>query len=401
MKKKLLFVINTLSQAGAENALLGFLRKLDSRENEVFLYVLTGQGEMVGRMPGHVRLLNPSFSEQSVLTAKGRRVLMKTVLRSFVRNGMFFHKLFYTAANFAGMLKNRRIQLDKLFWRVLSDGAERFDSSFDLAVAWIEGGSVYYVADHVKARRKAAMIHIDYGNAGYTRAMDQDCFTKYTDILAVSEETKRHFLKIYPEHAARIAVFPNMFDHGFIRRRAWEQGGFADGYQGFRVLSVGRLVWQKGYDIAIEAMGILKKREYDIKWYVLGEGNQKKVLAKKIRELQLEGDFVLLGQKENPYPYYAQADLYVHTARFEGKSIAIQEAQALGCAVIASECRGNREQIEDGKDGILCKLAPYAVAEKIEELYLDGEKRKMLGKEAEKRAVSFETEWGLFQKLME
>lgn len=182
---------------------------------------------------------------------------------------------------------------------------------------------------------------------------------------------------------------------------AREQGGFTDGYQGFRILSVGRLVWQKGFDIAIEAMEILKRKKYNIRWYVLGEGDQKKALIKKIRALQMEEDFLLLGQTKNPYPYYLQADLYVHATRFEGKSIAIQEAQILGCAVIASECKGNREQIEDGKDGLLCKLTPDAVAEKIEILFLDEKKRKRLGKEAKKKAVSFETELGLLQTMME
>lgn len=401
MKKKLLFVINTLSQAGAETALLGFLGKLDSREYEVSLFVLTGQGEMLGRLPGHVKLLNPVFSEQSVLTGRGRWMLMKTVMKSFVRNGSFFNKLSYTVRTLAGMLGSKRIQMDKLFWRVLSDGAERFDTFFDLAAAWIEGGSVYYVADHVKARKKIALIHIDYENAGYTKEMDQDCFTGYSDIFAVSEETKEHFLNVYPEYSPKLAVFHNMLDQQFIRRSALETGGFTDGYRGFRILSVGRLVWQKGYDIAIEAMEILKKRGYEIKWYVIGEGGQKKVLMKKIRQLRLEKDFLLLGQKENPYPYYAQADLYVHATRFEGKSISIQEAQTLGCAVIASDCNGNREQIKDGKDGSLCELSPDAVAERIEALYLDEKKRKLLGEEARKKVISCEAELQLFCSLME
>ncbi len=401
MKKKLLFVINTLSQAGAENALLEFLRKLDRQEYEVFLYVLTGQGEMIGRLPDHVKLLNPVFSKQSVLTGRGRWILMKTVMWSFVKNGKFFYKVSYTVRTFAGMLRKKRIQMDKLFWRVISDGAERFDISFDLAVAWIEGGAAYYVADHVNARRKIALIHIEYENAGYTSVADQDCFRKYTEIFTVSEETKKHFLNVYGEYAEKVRVFHNILDQNFIRMKGREKGGFSDGYQGFRILSVGRLVWQKGFDIAIEAMEILKRKNYEIRWYVLGEGDQKKALMKKIRKLRLEEDFLLLGQKENPYPYYVQADLYVHATRFEGKSIAIQEAQILGCTVVASDCNGNREQIEDGKDGLLCELTPFAVAEKIEALYLDEVKRKTLGKDAGKKSISCGTEMELFWELME
>ena len=90
--------------------------------------------------------------------------------------------------------------------------------------------------------------------------------------------------------------------------------------------------------------------------------------------------------KENPFPYYAQCDLYVHATRFEGKSIAIQEAQMLGCAVIASDCAGNREQMEDGVDGLLCPLTPEGIAEKIEELIDDPEKKNRLAAAAKQKA---------------
>lgn len=124
------------------------------------------------------------------------------------------------------------------------------------------------------------------------------------------------------------------------------------------------------------------------RWYVLGEGDQRSMLEKKIASLGLKEDFVLLGAVANPYPYYAQADLYIHATRFEGKSIAIQEAQTLGRAVIASDCNGNREQIIDGEDGILCELTPQAIADSIADLLKDHEKRKRLGQAAAKKTTA-------------
>ena len=101
----------------------------------------------------------------------------------------------------------------------------------------------------------------------------------------------------------------------------------------------------------------------------------------------LKEDFLLLGAVENPYPYYIQADIYVHATRFEGKSVAIQEARTLGCAIIASDCGGNRELIADGEDGVLCELTPKAVADSIEGLLKNGEKRKKLGQMAKSREM--------------
>ena len=88
---------------------------------------------------------------------------------------------------------------------------------------------------------------------------------------------------------------------------------------------------------------------------------------------------------ENPFPYYAQADLYVHATRFEGKSIAIQEAQTLGCAVVASDCSGNRQQVEDGVDGVLCPLTPEGVAGAVERLLADREARERIGRTAREK----------------
>lgn len=386
--KKILFVVNTLGRAGAETALLELLRRLDSSEYEVSLYVILAQGEMIGELPSHVKFKNRRFNSQSVMTGKGKRAIAVTICSSFFRNGGYPGKIHSIVSNFADMERTGKIQTEKLLWRMLSDGAERLNEVFDLAVAYLEGASAYYVADHVKARHKVGFIHIDYRSAGYTRRMDRDCFRSFDRIFGVSDEVREHFLLVYPEYATKTKVFYNMIDQERIRRRAQERGGFADGYRGARILTVGRLTYQKAYDIAIEAMKLVKDAGFDARWYVLGEGDQRRQLMKKIASLSLQEEFVLLGAVTNPYPYYMQADLYVHATRYEGKSIAIQEAQTLGCAVIASDRNGNREQITDGQDGILCELTPRAIAKSIMELLQDKEKRKALRRAAAKKDMT-------------
>lgn len=386
--KKILFVINTLGRAGAEKALTELLKRLNDNKYEVYLYVIMGQGELIHDIPSHVRVLNSHYDDSSVLTAAGRHQMAKKVCGAFFRNGSLFKKTGLLIKNMIVMAKSRRFSADKLLWRILSEGAQRFDISFDLAVAWLEGASAYYVAEYVKAGKKVVFIHIDYESAGYTRELDQGCYEDYDKIYTVSEEVRSHFLAYYPEYEGKTDVFHNIINKEEILRKAGEGGGFADGYEGFRILSVGRLTWQKAYDVAIEAMKILKDKECQIRWYVLGEGDQRKKLEKKIKKLDLQDDFRLLGAVDNPYPYYVQTDLYVQAGRYEGKSIAIQEAQVLGCAVIASDRSGNREQIVDGEDGMLCELSPEAVAENVEKLYRDEEKRRAFKKAVQLKNLS-------------
>ncbi len=398
MRKKILFVINTMGRAGAETAMLELLKALDSPEYDISLYVIMGQGEMIGKLPPYVRLRNLRFNAHSVLSRQGKRGMMATVCRAFFRNGGQIKKIRGIAGNLASMGRQGKFQADKLLWRMLSDGSLRLEEQFDLAVAWLEGASAYYVAEHVKAARKCAFIHIDYESAGYTREMDRNCWDSFEKIFMVSQEVKEHFLAVYPEYADKAEIFHNLVDQEGIRRRSREAGGFSDGYEGKRLLTVGRLTWQKAYDIAIDAMKLLKDKGCNVRWYILGEGDQRRTLEKKIAALQLKEDFVLLGAAENPCPYYAQADIYVHATRFEGKSIAIQEAQTLGCAVIASDCNGNREQIKNGEDGILCQLTPEGIAESIETLLQNEETRKKLGKSAERKNMTQEQE---LQKLLQ
>lgn len=361
MKKKLLFVINTLSRAGAETALLEILRQVPPERYEVSLFVLTGQGELASELPPYVRLLNTDYDNTSVLSRVGKRKLIERVFRSMCARGTVIRLFPYLFRNLWRMLGDRAVNAEKLLWRVLSDGAPRWDRSYDLAVSYLEGGSTYYVADHVKAAHKAAFVHIDYTMAGYTRALDLDCYREMDKIFAVSDEVRSRFLEVYPENGRKLEVFHNILNISEIHRKSRLSGGFTDGYGGTRILTIGRLTAQKAFEVSVEALKLLKDAGGRFRWYVLGEGDQRSRLQRKIGALGLTEDFILCGAVDNPYPYLAQADLYVHASRFEGKSIAVQEAQILGCPVLASDCSGNRENVSDGEDGKLCPFTPEGI----------------------------------------
>ena len=392
MKKKLLFVINTLGCGGAEKALLALLNRLDEQKYEVHVLVMLGQGELMKELPSHVRLLNKNYSPLSVLTKAGRRHLLRTMLGAFFKRGAGLRLIPYLCKNFFRMCKKHRVMADKLLWRMLSESRGDLKESYDLAVAWIEGASAFYVADHVKAAKKAALVHIDYTAAGYDRQLDGSRYLIYDRIFAVSDEVRECFMQVYPEREDKLFILHNLINQDYIKRQAKEAGGFTDDYEGIRLLTVGRLHYQKAYDIAIDAMVLLKQAGISVRWYVLGEGDQRDVLEKKIEKLGLKSDFILLGVKENPYPYYAQADIYVHCTRFEGKALAIQEAQTLGCTVLASDCSGNREQITDGADGLLCELNPEEIRDGIVRLIEDTELRKRLGEAASHKLMTEEKE---------
>lgn len=400
MKKEILIVMNTLGHAGAEMALLELIKRLDPSNYNISLYVLLAQGELADRLPNHVRLLNKRYYNMSVLSKEGHKRIKKTVLRKFFQRASGIRLLPYIIQNGAAMRKKHHVQLEKLLWRVVSDGSPRPRKQYDLAIAYLEGGASYYVAEHVRAKKKAAFIHVDYERAGYTRELDRDCYVQFDRIFTVSKEVKRHFLRIYPECRNYTEVFRNFIDQDEMIRQSMEPGGFEDDYQGIRLLTVGRLTYQKAYDIAVDAMALLMSKGIRVRWYVLGEGPQKKSLVRKIAWAGLEEDFVLLGAVHNPYPYYSQADIYVHATRFEGKSIAIQEAQTLGCIIIASDSSGNREQIENGKDGLLCELEAGKIAESIRYIIEHKELWKVFSQASRNKQMNHEEDMDKIMELL-
>ncbi|MBR4540748.1 MAG: glycosyltransferase [Lachnospiraceae bacterium] len=380
--KKILFVMNTMGRAGAETALLELLRRIDRSEYDISLFVLTGQGELINSLPLGVKLLNRYSDTTSVHSREGRKHLFVSGLKVLLKRFNFVRLLPYFAVNAAEMIKKRNLQIEKLLWRAFSDGAERSETKYDLAVSYIEGAAAYYVADHVMADKKAAFIHVDYKKSGYTRNLDKDCYLKFDRIFGVSKEVTDVFLNVYPELAGKTEVFHNLIDAEGIRRKADSGIGFIDDFSGIRLLTVGRLMAQKSFETSIKACYILKKHGENIRWYVLGEGDRREKLQALIEKLGLERDFILCGAVDNPYPYMKEADIYVHCSRFEGKSIAVQEAQVLGKPIIVSDCSGNREQVIPDEDGVICEFDPRSIAKSIYELIHDENKRDKISKNA-------------------
>ncbi len=405
MKKKILFVINTLGRAGAETALIAFLNNMDTRKYDIYLYVVLNQGEMVEELPSYVKLLNKHYCKESVLSSKGKKVLIRGILKKMFLQGALFKNILYIISNAINMIKNKQgLLFDKLLWKVVSDGSERFDNKFDLAVAYLEGAAAYYVRDYVNAPVKVGFIHIDYELAGYTRKLDKDCYKHYTKIFTVSDEVKEHFLHIYPDCKDKTAVFHNMLNVKSIISKSKQKINdkiFVKEDGRTLLLTVGRLTKQKGFDIAIKALRILIEKGYNIYWVILGDGPEYSTLSNLAVKEGVSGRFILAGAKENPYPYYVATDIYVHATRFEGKSIAIQEAQILGCPIIASDCSGNREQIKSGENGLLCNFNPKDIAGAIESLIKEPTRAKIFGRNALKVKVDYSKELEMFEALLE
>ena len=123
--------------------------------------------------------------------------------------------------------------------------------------------------------------------------------------------------------------------------------------------------------MAIEACRLLVDKGIEIAWYVIGEGEERQRLERMIADYGLQRHFILLGLKDNPYPYVKQADIYVQPSRFEGKSIAIDEAKILQKPIVVTSFSTAADQITHERNGLIVEMSAEAVADGIERFVKD------------------------------
>lgn len=131
-------------------------------------------------------------------------------------------------------------------------------------------------------------------------------------------------------------------------------------------MTVGRLSREKGQDMAIEALYKLRKSGYDVKWYCVGDGNDRGYYEEMIKKYNLQKYFILLGAKTNPYYYMNEADIYVQTSRHEGYCLTLAEAKCLEKVIVTTNFITASNQIIDGENGFICEMNSDSIYRKIE-----------------------------------
>ena len=146
------------------------------------------------------------------------------------------------------------------------------------------------------------------------------------------------------------------------------------------MLSVGRFCEAKNYDnvpdICKRALEIIKDKNIDIRWYIIGFGGYEELIRQKIAEAGMQEHVIILGKKSNPYPYIKACDIYVQPSRYEGKSVTVREAQMLYKPVVVTNYPTASSQIQNGDDGVIVPLDNKGCAKGLAEFILDKQKQE-------------------------
>lgn len=196
-------------------------------------------------------------------------------------------------------------------------------------------------------------------------------------IVANSNGLRDLALKFDPRY--EISVIPNGVNvnnhHDVIRD-----------WQPARLLSVGRLVHQKGFDLAMRALADL--RDLPWHWKIVGDGPLLSMLGSLADELGILDRVTFTGwqTKGQLKDHYRQANLFVFPSRHEGMPNAVLEAMAIGLPIIASRIAGNEELVVDGVTGVLVPSEDTAfLRQTLKALINDAPLRERMGKASRRR----------------
>lgn len=143
------------------------------------------------------------------------------------------------------------------------------------------------------------------------------------------------------------------------------------------LLSIGRFCEAKNYDNVPDICKRITEKGIDVKWYIIGYGDDTLIRQKK-KDAGMENHVVILGKRDNPYPYIKACDIYVQPSRYEGKSVTVREAQMLCKPVVVTNYPTASSQIKNGVDGIIVPMDNDGCAKGLAKVILDKDMQKRL-----------------------
>ena len=361
--KKILIFSHAMEIGGAERALIGLLETIDTTKYQVDLFLMRHEGELMKYIPEGIHLL-PENRQYACMAVPFGTVLKRGCFG--VATGRFLgkqkaarrvRKLGLTGENDVALEYSHKYTVP--FLPLVSE------ETYDLAISFLTPH--YYVAQKVKAKKKIAWIHTDYSIVATDRESQLKMWDAYDWIASISDRVTESFLKAFPELAEKILLIPNIMPVQYLdsmtRAFSAEQEMPQDG--SIRLLSVGRFCTAKNFDNVPDICRRLRERGLNVKWYLIGFGGSETLIRQKIVETGMENFVIILGKKENPYPYIAACDLYVQPSRYEGKCVAVIEAQILHKPVVITDYATSGSQLRDGYDGVIVPMDNAGCTESI------------------------------------
>ena len=354
MKKRIFIAVQYLEIGGAERSLVEMLRAVDYERCDIDLFVYRHSGELMDKLPAKMNL-QPEIPAYRSLTIP---------IKEAVAKGHWFVALGRLLAKWKAKRNERKLRSKEsiVIFQYVANYTTPFLPSlkkfgrYDLAISYLTPHNI--VRDKVEANEKWAWVHTDYSYVGVDVEAELPVWATYDRIATVSEDVAKSFIGIFPSLKEKIFVFENILSEKTVREQANLNQNASDlndiqRFEGIKLCSVGRFGYAKAFDRAVEICRLLVDSGISLRWYLIGYGGDEPLIRQAIIRFGMEGHFIILGKKSNPYPYMAACDIYVQPSRYEGKAVTVREAQILCKPVVITAYNTAHSQLKDGIDGAI------------------------------------------------
>ena len=342
MKKQILVIFTgAMELGGIERSLLGLLDAFDYNKYNVDLFLYGHHGPLMSLINENVNIL-PEVKELAYL-----RESFKVKLKN---------KCFYSAVlrlKDELISKFHMVNNDTTWAKVMRRCAPKLQKHYDIALSFFRPFD--FIVEKVDADIKVGWIHTDYTNAGEILEVLEKDYARMDYIAAVSDQCAETFNSIFPNLKNRVITIENVLSRDYINKEAnrydVSDEMLLDG--SIKLLTVGRFSYPKKMEEIPEICRRIRESGLNVKWYLIVFGKEEQLIRQKIREENMEKYVVILGKKENPYPYIKACDIYLQPSRYEGKAVTVREAQILNKPVIITNYATSNSQLQDGIDGVI------------------------------------------------
>jgi glycosyltransferase involved in cell wall biosynthesis len=302
------------------------------------------------------------------LLPKDLRIVTNPVFEALTGRLSGFKKLIAMGKPLLAFVHLLRLALSMVCrWRgaiLMAKLAPALDEEFDAIVDFNGQQQLYYMVDKLKAKRKITFFHSDYKKWPYYERADRKYFAKVDAVFTISDICVDSLKDVFPEYANKIFKMENIVLPSLIKQMAQQSIPHTFDKTILNLVSIGHVRQTKGIDFAIEAAQVLQEHNIQFLWTWVGAIIEPQWID-TISQHGLSDNFRFVGTTANPYPYLNAADIIVHPSRFEGKSIALDEAKILCKPIVVTNFSTVHDQFTDGENASICEMSGSSVADAI------------------------------------
>ena len=392
---KILILHFNMELGGAESSLLGLLDTFDYDKYFVDLFLYAHEG-------GLMSLINPNVN--ILPETKAYRALTESIQENF-KQALFGIGAARIRAKARSSLSrgalHRGHNYKQYFHKLCIPYLPDIEGNYDLAISFNDPH--YIIGKKVNAKVKMSWFHTDASRMDFCDDIEKEMWGMSDYVVNVSEECKQAFDEKHSYLTNHSIVIENILSKSFVTKRSntftVEDEMPSEGST--KLLSIGRFTNAKNFDNVPDICRRILEAGLDIKWYLIGYGGDEPLIRQRIAEAGMEDRVIILGKKENPYPYIKACDLYVQPSRYEGKAVTVREAQMLCKPVVITRYATSASQLEDGVDGVIVPMDNEGCAEGIAAVIRDEKLRQKLIKNTKVRDYTNSEEIQKIYRVME